>query len=81
MKNPQPVHIAILKGLRKILPEEKDFTIAFVHLIHDDVGIFEMFLAVMYRPQNFHCVHIDSKVNFSILPKCLLKYMMYQDVE
>ena len=69
------------EGLRKILPEEKDFPIAFVHLIHDDVGIFEMFLAVMYRPQNFHCVHIDSKVNFSILPKCLLKYMMYQDVE
>ena len=59
----------LTEGLRKILPEEKDFPIAFVHLIHDDVGIFEMFLAVMYRPQNFHCVHIDSKVNFSILPK------------
>ena len=50
------------EGLRKILPEEKDFSIAFVHLIHDNVGIFEMFLAVMYRPQNFHCIHIDSKV-------------------
>ena len=64
------------EGLRKILPEEKDFPIAFVHLIHDDVGIFEMFLAVMYRPQNFHCVHIDSKVNFSILPKYLDTLML-----
>ena len=50
------------EGLRKISPEERDFPLAFIHLIHDDVGIFEMFLAVMYRPQNFQRIHIDTKV-------------------
>ena len=50
------------EGLRKVQEAEKAFPLAFVHLVHNDVGIFEMFLAVMYRPQNYHCVHVDAKV-------------------
>ena len=51
------------EGLKPIQHEEIAFPLAFVHLIHSEVGIFEMFLAVMYRPGDFHCVQIDAKVN------------------
>ena len=51
------------EGLRQVLLDEEAFPLAFVHLIHDNVGIFEMFLAVMFRPTNYHCVHVDTKVS------------------
>ena len=53
------------EGLKPIQHEEKAFPLAFVHLIHSEVGIFEMFLAVMYRPEDFHCVQVDAKVNIA----------------
>ena len=59
------------EGLKPVQHEEKAFPLAFVHLIHSEVGIFEMFLAVMYRPEDFHCVQIDAKVN--IAKKLLLR--------
>ena len=50
------------EGLRPMQNDEEAFPLAFVHLIHGDVGIFEMSLAIMYRPQDYHCIQIDAKV-------------------
>lgn len=50
------------EGLRKVSEVEKAFPLAFVHQIHTDVGIFEMLLSVIYRPHNYHCIHVDAKV-------------------
>ena len=45
-----------------MLEEENAFPLAYMHSVHTDVGIFEMFLSLMFRPHNFHCIHIDFKV-------------------
>ena len=65
------------EGLKPIQHEEKAFPLAFVHLIHSEVGIFEMFLAVMYRPEDFHCVQVDAKVN--IAKKYLYSTIQFED--
>ena len=40
---------------------EEPFPLAFSHMLHNDVAIFEIFLALYFRPNNFHCVHVDYK--------------------
>ena len=39
-----------------------NFTIAFSHAVHHQAGIFELFMALFYRPKNLHCIHVDIKV-------------------
>ena len=46
-----------------------NFTIAFSHAVHHHVGIFELFLALYFRPKNLHCIHVDIKVGMSM---CIL---------
>jgi len=41
--------------------EEKDFPLAFSILIFKDIEQFERLLRAIYRPQNYYCVHVDSK--------------------
>ena len=35
--------------------------LAFSHVLHLDIAIFEVFMALMYRPWNSHCIYIDRK--------------------
>ena len=42
------------------------FALAFSHLVHKDIAILEVFLALYFRPNNFHCIHLDAKVNSRI---------------
>ena len=35
--------------------------IAFSHLVHKDIAILEIFLSLYFRPNNYHCIHIDKK--------------------
>ena len=37
--------------------------LAFSHLVHKQSSILEVFLSVYFRPNNFHCIHIDNKSN------------------
>lgn len=46
---------------RMNLTEDDEFPIAYSHLIHRDVGVFETFLAIHYRPKDVHCVYVDLK--------------------
>ncbi len=39
------------------------FSVAFAHMVHDEPGIFELFMLLYFRPYNSHCVHIDAKVS------------------
>ena len=56
--------LADLHGKQKQFPEESDSpSIAFSHIVHHEIGIFEMFMASMYRPQNSHCIYIDRKAS------------------
>ena len=41
--------------------EEAEFPIAFSMLIYKDVEQFERLLRVIYRPQNYYCIHVDIK--------------------
>ena len=38
---------------------EKEFPLAFSLALHHHVGIFEMFLALYWRPTDFYCIHVD----------------------
>ena len=51
------------EGFRPIQEEEMSFPLAFVHIIHHEVGIFELALATIYRPQDYHCVQVDAKAS------------------
>ena len=35
--------------------------IAFSHMLHNHVAIYEAFLAMYFRPYNYYCVHVDYK--------------------
>jgi len=39
------------------------FPLAFSHLLHQDIGIFEVFMATAYQPKNSHCIYIDAKAD------------------
>ena len=41
--------------------EEERFTLAFSILMYRDVEQVERLLRVVYRPQNYYCIHVDSK--------------------
>jgi len=37
--------------------------LAFSHLVHTQSAILEVFLSLYFRPNNFHCIHVDKKSN------------------
>jgi len=37
--------------------------LAFSHSVHHQAGILELFLALFFRPGNYHCLHVDAKVS------------------
>ena len=37
--------------------------LAFSHLVHSQSAILEVFLSIYFRPNNFHCIHVDKKSN------------------
>ena len=39
----------------------RQFPKAFAHMVHTDISILEVFLSIYFRPDNFHCVHVDAK--------------------
>ena len=44
--------------------EEKSlesFNLAFIHHIQKDIAIYESFLSIYFRPNNFYCIHLDKK--------------------
>ncbi|XP_052251981.1 beta-1,3-galactosyl-O-glycosyl-glycoprotein beta-1,6-N-acetylglucosaminyltransferase-like isoform X1 [Dreissena polymorpha] len=45
---------------------ERDFPIAFSLLIYTDIEQSERLLRAIYRPQNFYCIHVDSKTDEAI---------------
>ena len=53
-----------VEALRRSFDPDPDLAgvkFAFSHQVHKSVGILEIFLALMFRPRNFHCVHVDLK--------------------
>ncbi|CAF1420815.1 unnamed protein product [Adineta steineri] len=44
----------------------RQFPLAFNILLHDNVQQFERLLRLIYRPQNFYCVHVDSSALWSV---------------
>ncbi|RUS80159.1 hypothetical protein EGW08_012082 [Elysia chlorotica] len=41
--------------------EEEEFPIAFSMLVFKDLEMVERLLRMVYRPQNYYCIHVDSK--------------------
>ncbi|XP_064644630.1 beta-1,3-galactosyl-O-glycosyl-glycoprotein beta-1,6-N-acetylglucosaminyltransferase-like [Lineus longissimus] len=44
-----------------VTEEEKNFPIAFSLLLYKDISQAERLLRAIYRPQNYYCIHLDSK--------------------
>ena len=40
---------------------KSDVRLAFSHMLHNQVAIYEAFLAMYFRPYNYYCLHIDRK--------------------
>ena len=58
------VHDDLLTSENK---ETRDnFPLAFSHMLHKDTAIFEIFLALYFRPNNFHCIHVDKKATYLV---------------
>ncbi|XP_062570789.1 beta-1,3-galactosyl-O-glycosyl-glycoprotein beta-1,6-N-acetylglucosaminyltransferase-like [Saccostrea cucullata] len=55
--------------------EEKLFSIAYSILVYDKPEQFEILLRAIYRPQNFYCIHVDSKASLELFDefKCAIK--------
>ena len=39
------------------------FNLAFVHHIQKDIAIYESFLSLYFRPNNFYCIHLDKRAD------------------
>lgn len=50
-----------IAGLEATSRDEIDLPIAFSHAIHENVGIFELYMTTHYRPVDSHCVHVDKR--------------------
>ena len=46
---------------RPMSDEERDFPLAFGVMMYRDVEQFERLLRAIYRPQNYYCVHVDTR--------------------
>ena len=44
----------------------KNISLAFSHMLHQQVAIYEVFLAMYFRPNNFYCIHVDVKASETI---------------
>ena len=44
-------------------PEERDYPLAHVILVHKDFEHVERLVRALYRPQNSFCIHVDSKAS------------------
>ena len=49
--------------MKPVNEEEESFPIAFSILLFKDVEMVERLLRAVYRPQNYYCIHVDSKSN------------------
>ena len=49
--------------LQPLSEEEADFSIAFSLVVFKDVEQIERLLRAIYRPQNYYCLHVDTKSN------------------
>ena len=60
--------MALHKDLTEFEKEKivNPFPLAFSHLVHTDVAILEVFLSLYFRPNNFHCIHVDAKASENI---------------
>jgi len=47
--------------LEPLTADEANFPIAFSILIYKEIGQFERLLRSIYRPQNYYCIHVDTK--------------------
>ena len=45
----------------------QQFPLAFNILMHANVEVFERLLRLIYRPQNFYCIHVDASASPSVL--------------
>ena len=56
---------------------------AFSFALHQHLTIFEMFLSLYFRPEDFYCIHLDSKVSndnvFQGYVLIILFVVYYQD--
>lgn len=43
--------------------EERDFPLAFAFTVHEDIGILELMLSLLFRPSDVHCIHVDKKAD------------------
>ncbi|XP_013410416.1 beta-1,3-galactosyl-O-glycosyl-glycoprotein beta-1,6-N-acetylglucosaminyltransferase 4 [Lingula anatina] len=45
--------------------EEKDFPLAFSIMTYKDIEQVERLLRMLYRPQNYYCIHVDMKSSYT----------------
>ena len=74
--------------LNHLHPENRsDFPLAFSHLVHHEIGVFEAFLAMYFRPTDMHCIYIDKKATDKVrktvnrLLKCYREQFYESDEE
>ena len=59
------VHDDLLNSENRAISD--NFPLAFSHMLHKDTAIFEIFLALYFRPNNFHCIHVDKKATYLVI--------------
>ena len=37
------------------------YSLAFSHLLHKEIAIYEAFLSIYFRPNDFYCIHVDTE--------------------
>ena len=60
--------------------EEEAFPLAFAYTVHENIAIVEMFLALFFRPTDYHCIHVDIKASNETLANIKSIVKCYQEM-
>ena len=60
--------------------EEEAFPLAFAFTVHENIAIVEMFLALFFRPTDYHCIHVDIKASDETLANIKSIVTCYQEM-
>lgn len=66
--------------LNAVSPAEADFPIAYSMVVFKDVEQVERLLRAIYRPQNYYCVHVDTKASKQVCDQVLCNCILSENV-
>ena len=65
-----------VKEYEEAVMEDIKSSIAFNIMVHSQAAMFELFLALYFRPHDHYVIHLDKKVKFELIPDNIISFTL-----